>query len=166
MRISTIERLAKNITCLTGIAAIEATTNLRDRLVVALERSKVLGDFIASEQIDMAAPGSPVIHLKYLRVISPFYATELSFSVDNAVVRAYASTLHFTDGAGAASTAAKIAGNGAYHDEVQFYSIEGLAKTAVQRGLEQRVTLVQDLGFIVSRPTQKKLLKTSGCMAL
>ena len=166
MRISTIERLSKNIAGLTGIDAIEASAELRDRVVAALQRSKVLGDFAASERIDGTGHGTPAINLTYTRFISPFYATELSFSVANGTVQCYASTLHFADGAGAASAVGTIAGNGTYRDEVKFYSVEGLAKAAVQRGIEQRVTLVRDLGFIVSRPTHKKLLKTSGCLAL
>lgn len=169
MRISTIERLAKNIASLTGEAALEATTELRDRLIAALDRSKVLGDFITSERVDVA-PYGPVgslgIHLQYKKVISPFYATELTFSVVNGQLQAYVRTLHLSDGAGADSKSAQIAGNGTYFDEVKFYNVEGLAKVAVQRGLEHRVTLMQDLGFTLSRPTLKKLVKSAGCLAL
>ena len=166
MRISTIERLAKNLASLTGEAALEATTELRDRLISALARSKVLGDFTASERVDVGGPGTTVIHLQYKKIISPFYATELTFSLNNGQMQAFVRTLHLTDGAGAESKSAQIAGNGAYADEVQFYNVEGLAKVAVQRGLEHRVTLMQDLGFTLSRPTLKKLVKNSGCLAL
>jgi hypothetical protein len=169
MRIATIERIAKNIaTALTGSAAFEAATDLRTRLFAAIERSRALTEFVATDGSPdslLDETGAPCIVLEYRKVISPHYASELSFTLNQGTLRAFVRTLHLKDGRGAKSQNFVVAGNGEYEEEVKFYSVEGLAKQAVQRCLEHRVSLLQDLGFSVSRLTLKKLVKSAGSLS-
>lgn len=168
MRIATVERIAKTITTLDHLAALQETMELRDRLTAALERSKALGGFellLDSETPQVDGQGIPFIRLQYRKIISTRYASELTFTLSTGEFRGFVRTLHLTDGLGSKSLHSTIAGNGEFMDEVKFYNVEGLAKLAVQRAVEHRVTLLQDLGFSVSPHTLKKLSKAAGSLA-
>jgi hypothetical protein len=168
MRIATVERIAKTITTLDHSTAFQETLELRDRLAASLERSKVLGGFellLDSETPRVDGQGFPYIQLQYRKIISTRYASELTFTLTKGQFRGFVSTLHLTDGLGSNSQNSTIAGNGEFRDEVKFYNVEGLAKLAVQRAVEHRVTLLQDLGFTVSPHTLKKLSKAAGSLA-
>jgi hypothetical protein len=170
MRIATIERIDRSIAVtLTGGAAFEAAADLRTRLESAILRSKALNDFAPKEGVEaplVDESGAPYIYLAYWKVISPRYATEISFTLDSGTLRARVRTLQSNNRPDLDNRLYVTAGDGEFEDEVKFYSVEGLAKQAVQRSLEHRVSLLQDLGFTVSRPTLKKLVKSAGSLAL
>jgi hypothetical protein len=156
MRIATIERLARQVAeKLYGAPAVAAVADLREKLKLALLRSKALAGYVeTSEDVPPLSDKGfqPNIVLKFTREYSPRFSSELEFSLQEGKLRAKVRML-------GRSKVSEV------EDEVHFFDVEGLAKTAVQRAVAQRAALLQELGFSMSPSTLKKLLKQQGNLA-
>jgi hypothetical protein len=170
MRISTVQRIATKIAASkTEEAAFDAAVELRNRLEAAILRSKALTGFFPTQlHLDNDKPfigngNVPSITLQYWNVLSSDYATSLTFRLEDGSFYAIVRTLHLKDNQGASSLNIQQVNDGGrrLEDIVTFYSVEGLAKLAVQRGVEQRVGMLQRLGFSVGRMTMKKLIRSA-----
>jgi len=167
MRIATVERIAKNITTIPDRDLAEAAArDLRERLEAAIVRSKSLAGYMPTERslhsyAEIQENGHVYLMLQYWTVQSCHYASSITFVLDDGKLSTIARLLHLRDGLGAASLNIGVAGGGneRFEEVVHHFSVEGLTKAAVQRNVEQRVLMLNDLGFAVSRPTLKQLLK-------
>jgi hypothetical protein len=167
MRIATVERIAKKISAMPDRdEAAAAARDLRERLEAAIVRSKALTGYFPTErslnsETEIKDNGQLFLVLQYWNVQSCHYATSMTVVLEDGKLTAIARLLHLRDGLGAASQNIAVAGGGneTFEDVVSSWSVEDLAKTAVQRNLEQRVLMLTHLGFTVSRPTFKQLVK-------
>lgn len=171
MRIATIERLAKGIASgsMTDLEALAAASDLRSRLLAAINRSKALTDFMP-----VTTDAAPLIgedkhafaEFSYKFAFTKRFASEVTFRLEQGTVRAFVRTLELLDGRGAESEVFTVAGGGLYNDEVKSFCMEALAKSSVQRATEHRVLLLEDLGFSLNRMTVKRLHRASGRLVL
>lgn len=167
MRIATVERIANKIFTMQDRDQAEAAAlDLRERLEAAIVRSKALTGYFPTERslnsyAEILDNGQPYLMLQYWNVQSCHYATSMTIVLEDGKLTAIARLLHLRDGLGAASQNIAVAGGGneSFEESVSSWSVEGLAKAAVQRNLEQRVLMLNHLGFSVSRPTFKQLVK-------
>lgn len=159
MRIATIERLAAGMKKLTGAEAYGEAETLKQRFQAALQRSNALKDFVlavgpAAQMVDDES--EPLFVFTYTKAYSSRYVAELSFVLEKGRVQAHSRILRTTTVGEQTHVSCES------ESEVRFHCLEGLAKLAVKLSLEQRVALMQDLGFSVTPPTMKKLVKTAG----
>lgn len=158
MRIATVQRISHSISKLASAEAIVAAEDLKARFVAGLYRSKALVDFIQSSDDEAGIideQGLPYFSFTFTRAYSSRYTAELTFSLNKGEVVTRCSILQQALGAEPHKECEKL---------VTFFNIEGLAKTATTCAVEQRVELMQDLGFTMTAPTHKKLIKSGGRM--
>lgn len=168
MRLATIERIAKNIAAMTDeVEAHEATLDLYKRVKAIIVKNKGM---LAYAETQLSAGSGPKVDangqahflLQYWNVMSPSYATSLTFVLEDGRLQSFARLLHLKDAAGTASSNIQVQKHNGVplEEEVKFFSVEGLVKACLTRTLEFRIQMLNGLGFQVGKPMLKKLNKS------
>lgn len=169
MRLATIERISKKIAEIRDEPTAHAeAVDLYQRIEKLIVKHKALigyfpTDLSSRSGVEIRENGFPYFVQQYWNVISPSYATSLTFVLENGKLSCIARLLHLVDGKGAASENIKVAGvkTQRLEETVTFFNVEGLVKVGVMRTLEFRIQVLHALGFTVSMPTLKKLTRAA-----
>jgi hypothetical protein len=164
MRTATLERIANKISRESSTEeAIKQVKVLQGLLRAALLRSKALREYVEiapSCAPFLAAKNQPRISLGFKKLISPKYASSLQFTLLEGKLQAKVYTLFLKDAADDYDYQI-VAGCAEQDPPITFHCVEGLAKAAAHRALEQRIGMLSDLGFSVSHLSPKKLTRTA-----